>query len=346
MTYPTPLRLQLLAAGFEPIPAHGKRVPVPDWPRMQIDAEVIERWKYYDCANTGLRTRNMPALDVDVLNAEAVQAIEAFVFERFAPHGRVCVRTGKAPKIAIPFRTNVPFPKMSVHLQNPLGAIEKLEFLGSGQQIICFGIHPQTGLPYTWRGGEPGAVKLAELPAITQAEAIALMMSIAGLLSQFGYRHIDREPLRQTTVAAANRPVIQKSRAKNAQRYAHLESENYEAPPQQADAETAARVWDHLKLIDPDLSRDRWFKLGCSCFVLLGPTDGFDCWDAWSAQGVKYKAREMRSQWASIVKAKGYGFAWRRIYQEYEWAQNARMTDDERANFAQSIANLTKRKGG
>ena len=176
---------------------------------------------------------------------------------------------------------------MSVHLQSPLSNIEKLEFLGDGQQIICFGTHPVTLLPYTWEGGEPGAVKLSELASITQTEAAKLLQSIAGLLSKFGYRHIPSEPLSKTAVAAANGPVI--------------------AVPQQADAETAARVWDHLKRIDPDLSRDRWFKLGCSCFVLLGPTDGFDCWNAWSAQGVKYKAREMRSQWASIVKRKGYG---------------------------------------
>ena len=96
MTYPTPLRLALLSAGYEPIPAHGKRVLVPDWPSVQINAEVIQRWKYLECSNTGLRTRNMPALDVDILKPEAVQAIEAFVREHFAPHGRVLVSHGRS----------------------------------------------------------------------------------------------------------------------------------------------------------------------------------------------------------------------------------------------------------
>jgi hypothetical protein len=40
---------------------------------------------------------------------------------------------------------------------------QKIEILGNGQQLVVAGIHPETGLPYNWHGGEPDKIKLDEL---------------------------------------------------------------------------------------------------------------------------------------------------------------------------------------
>ena len=55
--------------------------------------------------STGLITRLMPALDVDIYNPEAAKAVEELVRERFEGRGKVLVRIGNVPKFAIPFRT-------------------------------------------------------------------------------------------------------------------------------------------------------------------------------------------------------------------------------------------------
>jgi Bifunctional DNA primase/polymerase, N-terminal/AAA domain/Primase C terminal 2 (PriCT-2) len=61
-----------------------------------------------------------------------------------------------------------------------------------------------------------------------------------------------------------------------------------------------------LYVIDPDIDRTAWFEIGCALFKELGD-DGFAVWDEWSKPGKKYKARDIREQWRSIVK-KGYNF--------------------------------------
>ena len=71
----------------------------------------------------------------------------------------------------------------------PEGNCQKLEVLREGQQIICFGTHPDTGGAYSWHGGNPTEIKRADLPYIGAREARALIDDAARLLvEKFGYR--------------------------------------------------------------------------------------------------------------------------------------------------------------
>jgi putative DNA primase/helicase len=140
---------------------------------------------YPNARNTGLLTREMPTLDADILNQDASEAVEALVRERFADRGCILVRIGLAPKRAIPFRTDKPFEKITVRLTAPDGdTSQKLELLADGQQVVGFGIHEGTGKPYTWHGAEVSAVKLKDLPFITEAEAQELVDDAAKLLTK------------------------------------------------------------------------------------------------------------------------------------------------------------------
>jgi hypothetical protein len=93
------------------------------------------------------------------------------------------VRIGKPPKRAILFRTDHPFPKITVNLTAPNGSAEKLEFLCDGQQLVVDGIHPETKQPYRWFGGEPWRYRRDELPYISEAEAQKLINDAATLLT-------------------------------------------------------------------------------------------------------------------------------------------------------------------
>ena len=165
------LRHQLRAAGYCPIPLYGKVPPaygrnnatkgLVGWQHLQdVTPEQIETWEstWPDARNTGILTRCMPTLDLDILNEDAVRAIEDLTRKHYEERGRILVRIGKVPKRAIPFRTDEPFAKIIANVVAPNGRTEKIEFLGDGQQIVVFGIHPETKQRYNWHGGEPGQI--------------------------------------------------------------------------------------------------------------------------------------------------------------------------------------------
>jgi hypothetical protein len=201
-------RLQLVAAGYVPVPLFGKTPPsygknnkrkgLSGWQNLQeITAEQVEMWSrtWPDARNTGCLTRRMPALDLDILNEDAVRTIEDHVRERFEERGYVLVRIGKPPKRAILFRTTEPFAKILANVAAPNGQAEKVEFLGDGQQLACFGTHPETRQLYRWHGGEPGQIKLEDLPYISEEEAQALVNDVVGILTRdFGYTRAAERP--------------------------------------------------------------------------------------------------------------------------------------------------------
>lgn len=158
-------RLSLLAGGYAPLPLIGKRPIFEDWPkRLEVTALEIERWTRASpaAANTGILTKFTPVLDIDIfLDPEAAAAVVQLARERFEELGYFLVRAGNWPKRAIPFRTDVPFPKIKVEVIAPDGKTEKLEFLCDGQQAVVHGIHPDTHKPYDWFGGAPWQIKRA-----------------------------------------------------------------------------------------------------------------------------------------------------------------------------------------
>ena len=188
---PSDHRKQLHRAGYAPVPVQGKHPPLKSWQtKLETNDGEIDLWsKSFPNANsTGLLTRSMPTFDIDIRNPEAAAAVEDLVRQRFGEHGPILVRFGNAPKRAIPFRTDTPFKKIQISFDVLKGhPEEKLEFLGDGQQVVAFGIHPETGKPYQWFGGEPGKIPLRELPLITADEAKQLITDAAELLAQFGY---------------------------------------------------------------------------------------------------------------------------------------------------------------
>jgi hypothetical protein len=212
----TTLRLELVRAGYTPIPLHGKIPPSKQWQQTdKVTPEMLAMWAktWPDAQNTGVLTRSMPTLDTDLLSEEAARAVEAHVREFYEERGYILVRIGRAPKRAIPFRTEEPLAKIVVNLISPSGTAEKIEFLGDGQQVVIDGIHPDTKQPYRWHGGEPGQIKLEELPYIRGEEAHRLVDEIVDLLvSEFGYRRTAERPRKRREGNGGSRggPIIER----------------------------------------------------------------------------------------------------------------------------------------
>jgi hypothetical protein len=213
----TERRQRLCAAGYTPIPLFGKVPPnkknnprksLNEWEQIDnVTNEMLVMWEktWPDARNTGLLTRLMPTLDLDILNEEAVRTIEERARARYEEGGHVLVRIGKPPKRAILFRTIEPFAKFTVNLIAPNGSQEKIEFLANGAQVAAFGIHPETKQPYRWFGGMPGEIKHDELPYIREEEAHQLVDELAQILvDQFGYTRAKERPRKRKSNGKAN----------------------------------------------------------------------------------------------------------------------------------------------
>jgi RecA-family ATPase len=177
---PSSERAALMRAGYIPTPCVGKRAILDEWTeRHDVSDGDIEHWRvnYPNATNTGLLTFKNPTIDIDILDPEVVAKIEAIVHNFIGDDGTVFKRTGRAPKIAIPFRlSGEPFRKIATPIfLDTDGNPNKVECLADGQQFIAYGIHPDTRTPYTW---EPCAIHLAafdHLPQLSEGGALELI---------------------------------------------------------------------------------------------------------------------------------------------------------------------------
>jgi AAA domain/Bifunctional DNA primase/polymerase, N-terminal len=187
----TACRKRLLAAGYRPLPVNGKEPPIQGWSDVQATNPLIDTWgsKYADAINTSTLTHTVPAIDIDITDPVAAAAIEALVREHFEERGRIMVRFGRAPKRVILLRTDEPFKKMICRFAAPDGSEQQIEILAHGQQVVLFGVHPDTQRPYSWHGGEPGEIKREELPLVCEANMRAFLADAAELLiKDFGFK--------------------------------------------------------------------------------------------------------------------------------------------------------------
>src|SRR6516225_1403924 len=191
----TELRLAMLANGYQPLPAQGKRVLLEGWStKATVASSEVSAWgtEHPQWNNTGTLTGRTPTIDGDIRDPAAAEAFEELAREWLDERGRILVRIGEAPKRAILCRTAQPFAKIKVDLVAPSGSTHKIEILGDGQQLVVAGIHPDTHKPYIWHGGEPWTVQWSELPEITEAEAREFITRAAAMLErEFGFQRAD-----------------------------------------------------------------------------------------------------------------------------------------------------------
>ena len=175
------IALPLFEQGYEPIPVlpGTKKPAVTQWTSLPIDEARIEDWvrRFPDCS-IGLRTGRLVAVDIDILDPDLSHEVFALVRDRL---GQTLLRVGQWPKRLLLYRTTDPRPKQEVSG----GASCSVEIHGLGQQVVGFGIHPDTLEPYRWPLGEsPLDVSLEDLPVATAEASDALLAEIAAMLPE------------------------------------------------------------------------------------------------------------------------------------------------------------------
>lgn len=187
---------QLVANGFEPLPVIGKAVLIQGWQSGPIDVQriVAMREACPQALSTGLRTRFLPAIDIDIVKIEDIKGISSLAQSLL---GKTPLRRRGARGLMLCFRTETPVNKITINTQkqNPNGkGFQKVEILGHGQQFVAFGEHPDTGKPYQWVGKDfeetiqtPLNTSLESLPLVTPDKLRDCADKIAALLTELGY---------------------------------------------------------------------------------------------------------------------------------------------------------------
>lgn len=158
------LRLRLIANGWQVVAVRtgGKAPTEKGWQGLVYDIDDLARLNTPSALNTGIATKALRILDIDIDEAADVALVRQAADEQFGETPLVRLRDG-SPRLAMFYRAVHGQPtKRSIEL--PCG---KLEILGAGQQVVAFGTHP-SGASYDFEGDSPLEVTPGEIPDITE----------------------------------------------------------------------------------------------------------------------------------------------------------------------------------
>ncbi len=184
--------LRLVEQGYTVVPIRsGSKRPtgaeVDGWTERFYDEKALRRLaeRGYKDGNIGINTKDAPAVDLDIYDADVAQEMEEWVIENY---GDAPVRVGQAPKRLLAFRTDEPFRKLSSTWRDTAGKDHKIEILGAGQQYVAFGTHPDTKKPYTWTSLDtPLDTAWADLPELTHLQAVEIIEHFEEVCERLGW---------------------------------------------------------------------------------------------------------------------------------------------------------------
>ena len=176
----------LLANGFEPVFCDGKRPVAAKWSRRPntVEALAAERAGYPTAANIGLRTGALVGGDIDLTDRAHAMEVEKIFY---AVLGETSLRRVGSKGCLLCYRNDAPIPKITIGTRDK----RLVEILGSGQQFVAYGVHPDTGKEYEWSndflGGEPLFTPLSDLPVVTPELLYEAAHAVAARLIALGY---------------------------------------------------------------------------------------------------------------------------------------------------------------
>jgi hypothetical protein len=251
---------KLLENGYVPLPIKRglKRPAVLRWSEITVSPATINGWLTHGLGScgVGLRGGELVAVDIDVTYPEKVDSILRWCRETI---GEPMIRMGKAPKLALFYRTAQPFSRRD---SNYYADSQHIEIRGLDSQTVAYGTHPDTNQPYQWLTDKtPLNTKLEDLIPINQHHVDDLFEFFDGIAKYAAW------PLQ-----AENTGVEAKDGDWMKSKYDISDSDLAEA----------------LRHIPSD-DYHRWVEIGMALYHQFeGSDEGLDLWDAWSSQSPKY----------------------------------------------------------
>lgn len=263
-----------------------------DWRRAQHTLEDVLGWQQHG-ANVGLRADHFPAVDIDCQDEALSRIIEEIAIATLGP---APIRTGKAPKRLLMYRTSEPFGRMRLWIQK--GEVHHLvEVLGQGQQYLVHGTHPSTLRAYTW-DRDVAAIPVAELTGISRDQVDRFLTELQESLEIIGAGLITRE--------GDGRPIT---------RTAAAEQKGLAAPSIDVLRE-AVRLIPNDNLTFPD--RTAYLKMGYAIRAACGEDieDGYAIFAEWAekwegnARAAGNDPDVVRADWRRMRGPYAVGWSW------------------------------------
>jgi hypothetical protein len=295
--------------GYEviPLPRGKKRAAIEKWQKFEFAPAHADSPKHSQ-GGTGILTRNTPAVDIDVRDAELAQRLDALTVETLGPGPR---RVGSAPKCMRIYRLEGDsFTKLKTrgfHLpgDSPDAKPHCVEILADGQQFVAFNIHPETHKPYLWNGeGSPLTVPHDRLPPISLAKAKELIAAADAILAKHGTpvgRLLELDDEREHKLSERGMRATNPAACREALRAIPSEETSYE----------------------------EWIHVGAALHGALGP-EGLDAWLEWSSRHPTYDREKAEKKWQTFGDKQGSGagtifhlarlYGWERPKPSDEWA--------------------------
>lgn len=238
----------------------------PKWGRhceRDTTDNEVDVWGNWPEAGIGIAAGRVIGIDIDVLDSPSV-ALEIEALAKRMLGDTPAVRIGHAPKRLLVYRAVQPFSGFKY---------PPIEVLGSGQQFIAYGIHPDTGKPYDWPVSTLADLSPDDLPGITEAQAREF--------AREAYRLIPAE-LRPKSLGVGLRAPMA---------CANL-------PEQRGTFEAVEDALRHI--VNADLDYDSWVRIGMAIKGALGD-DGWPLFEAWSQSSQKNEPKTTARSWRSFA---------------------------------------------
>jgi len=272
----------LIENGYNIIPVvkGTKRPAIANWSRIKSTPELIESWDAD--ASIGITTGEVVAIDIDCYDKNTTNAIVKYCDKHI---GKGLRRIGRAPKGLLVFRTDTPMSKsVSPKFVDADGNVNCVEILGKGQQLVAYGIHPDTQEEYHWPKACPSTVPIADLPTIS-AEQITDLFLFFNDAAPSKWKRISHGAL-----LSQLQPQLQPAANQdNVLSIEHIRQPTGLNPKQ---------IGQHLSHMDPE-PYDEWLLVGQALHHEFdGNITGFNYWIDWSSNASSYDGHEaLESRW-------------------------------------------------
>lgn len=280
-----------------PIPPKRKGPVIEDW--LKNAARTPEQANNLADENpkdgVGILTRDTPAVDIDCLDQEIVDAMLQWCSDNI---GDAPLRIGNAPKSLLLYVADKPFSKITSARyydpehpeRDPKRKGQRLEVLGEGQQFVAYHIHPDTGRPYEWVNDweNPLEVAAMDLPVITAEHARLACREFERLCEAAGWKRL----------GTGSSAATDNGEADDSDPFSQID------PPDETEEEIE-RVRSALKAIEGDVAStydyDQWRNV---LFALKWTR--WDCAESlareWSETSDKHVTKEFNVVWRGAQK--------------------------------------------
>jgi hypothetical protein len=305
------LDAKLIENGYEPVAVRGKRPVADEWQKRPntVAALAAERRDHPEAISTGLRTGKLSGIDIDLIEAEHVAAIKSLTGKVLGP--TLFERRG-AKGAMLCYRNEAPVRKITLSGIRPGGSDKErlIEVLGTGQQFVAYGMHPDTGRAYEWVHdyalAEPLQTPIANIPEVTPDKLREFARRAGERLAELGY----------VDVSISDPGDPEKRAAREAKR-------RQDRTPVPVDY-----LIDMLGYIDASCDRNTWISTlgGIQATNLAGVEAAemddrlLDIANAWSSKGTNYKGwQDVEETYYTLSPDKpggsGFGSVWERARQ-------------------------------